>query len=155
RAISTVIDASLLPIIRDYVGKITQALADAGFRNELLLANCIGGMMPANDLIARPIFSVMSGPTLAPVAALQLTDAADVIVIDMGGTTFDVSAVRQGRLIVSQEARIGNDMLGIPKIDVRSVGAGGGSIAWIDKGGLLHVGPMSAGASPGPACYGR
>ena len=73
----------------------------------------------------------------------------------MGGTTFDVSAVRQGRLIVSQEARIGHDMLGIPKIDARSVGAGGGSIAWIDKGGLLHVGPMSAGASPGRACYGR
>jgi N-methylhydantoinase A len=154
RAISTVIDASLNPIIRDYVGKLTAALREGGYRSELLLANCIGGMMPPNDLMARPIYSVMSGPTLAPVAAQQLTAAEDVIVVDMGGTTFDVSAVRQGRLIVSQDATIGNDMLGIPKIDVRSVGAGGGSIAWVDRGGLLKVGPQSAGAVPGPSCYG-
>lgn len=155
RAISTVIDASLLPIIRAYVGKLEAALQEAGFANELLLANCVGGMMPVEDLMARPIFSVMSGPTLAPVAAQRLTQAPDIIVVDMGGTTFDVSAVRHGRLIVSQDATIGDDMLGIPKVDVRSVGAGGGSIAWIDKGGLLRVGPRSAGARPGPACYGR
>lgn len=155
RAISTVIDASLLPIVSDYVTKLTGALEAAGFRDELLLANCVGGMMPPGDLIARPIFSVMSGPTLAPVAAQQLTTEPNVIVVDMGGTTFDVSAIRDGHFIVSQEAMIGDDMLGIPKIDVRSVGAGGGSIATIDAGGMLHVGPHSSGARPGPACYGR
>ena len=72
----------------------------------------------------------------------------------MGGTTFDVSAIRDGQLVVTAEALIGSDMLGIPKVDVRSIGAGGGSIAWVDVGGLLRVGPQSAGARPGPACYG-
>ena len=72
----------------------------------------------------------------------------------MGGTTFDVSALRGRQLVVTPEATFGMEMLGIPKIDVRSVGAGGGSIAWVDAGGLLRVGPQSAGARPGPACYG-
>lgn len=155
RTIASVIDASLKPIVSRYITKLINALEEAGYENELLLANCVGGMMPPNDLIARPIFSVMSGPTLAPVAAQQLTAERDVLVVDMGGTTFDVSAIRDGRLIVSQEATIGSDMLGISKIDVRSVGAGGGSIARVDSGGMLHVGPESAGAAPGPGCYQR
>ncbi len=111
--------------------------------------------MPPPALVERPIFSVMSGPTLAPVAAKSLTTEADVLVVDMGGTTFDVSAIRGGEVVVSSETYLGSDMLGIPKVDVRSVGAGGGSIAWVDSGGLLRVGPQSAGARPGPACYGR
>lgn len=155
RTIATVVDASLQPIVSKYITKLLDALRDAGYEGDLLLANCVGGMMPPGDLIARPIYSVMSGPTLAPVAAQRLTDEGDVLVVDMGGTTFDVSAIRDGRLIVSQEAMIGQDMLGISKIDVRSVGAGGGSIAYIDAGGMLHVGPASAGANPGPACYMR
>ena len=73
----------------------------------------------------------------------------------MGGTTFDVSALRNRQLVVTPEATFGMEMLGIPKIDVRSVGAGGGSIAWVDAGGLLRSGPQSASARPGPACYGR
>ena len=153
RTVACVIDASLKPIVSRYITKVLSALEHAGYENELLLANCVGGMMPPDDLIARPIFSVMSGPTLAPVAAQQLTAEPDVLVVDMGGTTFDVSAIRDGRLIVSQEATIGYDMLGISKIDVRSVGAGGGSIAHVDAGGMLHVGPQSAGAVPGPGCY--
>ena len=155
RTISTVIDASLRPIVSEYVDDLLSALTAAGYTNDLLLANCVGGMMPPADLVDRPIFSVMSGPTLAPVAAKSLTVRSDVLVVDMGGTTFDVSAIRQGEVIVSSEAYFGSDMLGIPKVDVRSVGAGGGSIAWVDAGGLLRVGPQSAGARPGPACYGR
>jgi N-methylhydantoinase A len=85
---------------------------------------------------------------------MHLTSADNVIVVDMGGTTFDVSALRNRQLVVTPEATFGMEMLGIPKIDVRSVGAGGGSIAWVDAGGLLKVGPQSAGARPGPACYG-
>ena len=112
--------------------------------------------MPPDEIIAQAdLFSVMSGPTLAPIAAQHLTDEPDVIVGDMGGTTFDVSAIRDGQLVVTPEAMIGHDMLGIPKVDVRSIGAGGGSIAWVDVGGLLRVGPQSAGARPGPACYGQ
>jgi N-methylhydantoinase A len=154
RAISTVIDASLHGIVSSYVLVLTEALAENGFARELLIANCVGGMMPPEEIIEKPIYSVMSGPTLAPIAARHLTDETDVIVIDMGGTTFDVSAIRDGNLIVTPEAMIGRDMLGIPKVDVRSVGAGGGSIARVDVGGLLRVGPESAGAMPGPACYG-
>ncbi len=154
RAISCVIDASLSRIVGDYVTVLREALAANGYARELLVANSVGGMMPPDEIIRRPIYSVMSGPTLAPIAARHLSDAADVIVVDMGGTTFDVSAIRGGEVIVTPEAMIGPDMLGIPKVDVRSIGAGGGSIARVDAGGLLRVGPESAGAVPGPACYG-
>jgi N-methylhydantoinase A len=154
RTIAAAIDASLAPVVRGYVQRLDHALRSYGYRNELLIANCAGGMMPPEQLVRRPIYSVMSGPTLAPIAALSLTRDDDVVVIDMGGTTFDVSAIRGGHLVVTPEAMIGNDLLGIPKVDVRSVGAGGGSIAWVDDGGLLRVGPRSAGAAPGPASYG-
>jgi N-methylhydantoinase A len=155
RMISTAINASLHPIVGAYVTKLGDVLRRAGYRNELLIANCVGGMMPVEEIVRRPIYSVMSGPTLAPVAGMHLTTAENVIVVDMGGTTFDVSALRDRRLVVTPEATFGMEMLGIPKVDVRSVGAGGGSFAWIDPGGLLRVGPHSAGARPGPACYGR
>jgi N-methylhydantoinase A len=154
RIIATAIDASISPIIRTYVDRLERALEGEGFAGELLLANCLGGMMPPAEMIRRPIYSVMSGPTLAPIAALALTEERDVIVGDMGGTTFDVSALRDHQVIVTPESRIHHDSLGIPKVDVRSIGAGGGSIASVDEGGLLHVGPQSAGAKPGPACYG-
>ncbi|MFC3229837.1 hydantoinase/oxoprolinase family protein [Marinibaculum pumilum] len=156
RTISTAIDASLQPIFSTYLSRLEAALRDGGYGGELLVANCVGGMMPAAEIIAKPIYSVMSGPTLAPVAARALCDAPLIVVIDMGGTTLDVSAVRDGELVVAAEAMIlPYDMLGLPKVDVRSVGAGGGSIAWVDAGGLLRVGPQSAGAEPGPAAYGR
>jgi N-methylhydantoinase A len=154
RTISTAINASLFPIVSAYTEKLQNVLKQAGYKNELLIANCVGGMMPPEEIIKRPIYSVMSGPTLAPIAGMHLTTADNVIVVDMGGTTFDVSALRSRRLVVTSESTFGMEMLGIPKIDVRSVGAGGGSIAWIDSGGLLRVGPQSASARPGPACYG-
>ena len=135
--------------------QLEQALEAGGFIGELLLANCVGGMMPATEMMRKPIYSVMSGPTLAPMAALKLSEEADIIVGDMGGTTFDVSALRDHQVIITPDSMIHDDSLGIPKVDVRSVGAGGGSIARVDEGGLLHVGPHSAGARPGPACYGH
>ncbi len=93
RVIAAAIDASISPIIRSYVQCLQDALVAANFRGELLLANCLGGMMPPPEMMQRPIYSVMSGPTLAPIAALALTDERDVIVGDMGGTSFDVSAL--------------------------------------------------------------
>jgi N-methylhydantoinase A len=155
RIIAAVIDASINPIVRGYVEQLDSALAEEGFKGQLLLANCLGGMMPVNEMIRKPIYSVMSGPTLAPMAAQALTEEQDVLVGDMGGTTFDVSALRNHQIIVTPDSMINQDSLGIPKVDVRSVGAGGGSIAFVDAGGLLHVGPRSAGASPGPCCYGN
>ncbi len=155
RAISAAVDAALHPVVGGYVNALDRALREAGYGNELAIANCLGGMMPPEDIAARPIYSVMSGPTLAPVAARHLSEKPDLVVVDMGGTSFDVSAVRDGQLVISPEAMLSEfDMLGIPKVDVRSVGAGGGSIAHVDVGGLLRVGPRSAGANPGPACYG-
>lgn len=154
RIIAAAIDASINPIVRTYIERLNTALIESGFTGDLLLANCVGGMMPVADMIRKPIYSVMSGPTLAPMAALALSDEADIIVGDMGGTTFDVSALRDHQIIVTPDSMIHEDSLGIPKVDVRSVGAGGGSIAHVDAGGLLHVGPQSAGARPGPACYG-
>ena len=154
RTISAAINASLFPIVSSYTRRLDGVLREAGYSRELLIGNCVGGMMPPEEIIRRPIYSVMSGPTLAPIAGMQLTTADNVIVVDMGGTTFDVSALRGRQLVVTSEATFGFEMLGIPKVDVRSVGAGGGSIAWIDPGGLLKVGPQSAGARPGPACYG-
>ncbi|MEW6632550.1 MAG: hydantoinase/oxoprolinase family protein, partial [Pseudomonadota bacterium] len=155
RIIAAAIDASINPIVRTYIEKLKTALDEEGFEGELLLANCVGGMMPLADMIRKPIYSVMSGPTLAPMAALALSDEPDIIVGDMGGTTFDVSALRDHQIIVTPDSMIHDDSLGIPKVDVRSVGAGGGSIAFVDEGGLLQVGPRSAGARPGPACYGN
>lgn len=155
RIIAAAIDASINPIVRTYIEKLKLALDEAGFGGELLLANCVGGMMPLAEMIRKPIYSVMSGPTLAPMAALALSDEPDIIVGDMGGTTFDVSALRDHQIIVTPDSMIHDDSLGIPKVDVRSVGAGGGSIAFVDEGGLLRVGPKSAGARPGPACYGK
>jgi N-methylhydantoinase A len=155
RTISAAINASLYPVVASYTTRLADALKSAGYARDLLIANCVGGMMPPDEIVRRPIYSVMSGPTLAPIAGLHLTDAADVIIVDMGGTTFDVSAIRGRQIVVTPESTFGMEMLGIPKIDVRSVGAGGGSIASVDPGGLLKVGPRSASAYPGPACYGR
>ena len=155
RTIATAIDASLHAVVPAYLGRLEGAVREAGFGGTLLVANGQGGMMTVGDIAARPIHAVMSGPTLAPIAALALSDEPDIVVIDMGGTTFDVSAIRARALIRTTEAPIVDDLLGLPKIDVRSVGAGGGSIAWVDSGGLLRVGPVSAGADPGPAAYGR
>lgn len=155
RVIAAAIDASIRPIVRTYIERIETALTHGGFQGELLLANCVGGMMPVSEMLRKPIYSVMSGPTLAPMAALALSDEADIIVGDMGGTTFDVSALRDHQVIITPDSMIHDDNLGIAKVDVRSVGAGGGSIARVDGGGLLHVGPHSAGARPGPACYGK
>ena len=100
---------------------------------------------------------------MAPIAGRYYaeidSEVPNVIIADTGGTTFDVSLVRQGRIPMTKETWIGQPyrghMTGFPSIDIKSVGAGGGSIAWVDSGGLLHVGPQSAGAVPGPVCYGR
>jgi N-methylhydantoinase A len=119
--------------------------------------------MHAADMAAMPIHSINSGPAMAPVAgrAFAALDHGDenAIVADTGGTSYDVSLVRKGRIPMTRETWLGEPftghITGFPAIDVKSIGAGGGSIAWIDDGGLLHVGPQSAGADPGPAAYGR
>ncbi|MHB8531234.1 MAG: hydantoinase/oxoprolinase family protein [Solirubrobacteraceae bacterium] len=163
RASGTAIDASLKPLMQRHLPEIENGLRDAGFAGELLAASSAGGVVPLGELVARPLWSVRSGPALAPVAARTVagaeTGSGDVIVCDTGGTSFDVSLVRGGDLVFTNETWLGEPfcghLTGLSAVDVRSIGAGGGSIARVDAGGLLRVGPESARADPGPACYGR
>ena len=162
RASATAIDASLKPLMQAHLRSMEDDLREAGCKGEILVSTSVGGCMHVDELIARPIHTVKSGPAMAPVAALTYSQMEgfgdDVIVCDAGGTTFDVSLVRDGAVKQTRETWIGGQWIGhilsISSVDVRSIGAGGGSIAWIDPGGLLRVGPRSAGAVPGPACYG-
>lgn len=161
RASSTAIDVSLKPLMSRYLGGLEQRLVDAGFRGRLLVLTSQGGALEAAALAEAPIHAINSGPSMAPVAGRHYGRGArhrgPVIVADTGGTTYDVSLVRGDTIPWSRETWIGEPyrghMTGFPSIDIHSVGAGGGSIAWIDSGGVLHVGPQSAGAVPGPVCY--
>jgi N-methylhydantoinase A len=163
RASSACIDASLKPMMAAYMSGLTQRLRDAGFAGRVLVVTSQGGVMDGADVARAPIHLINSGPSMAPVSGRHFSvvdEGNDTAVIaDTGGTTYDVSLVRRGRIPWSRETWIGQPfrghMTGFPSVDVRSIGAGGGSIAWIDDGGMLHVGPKSAGAVPGPVCYGH
>ncbi|MEK6709702.1 MAG: hydantoinase/oxoprolinase family protein, partial [Nitrospinota bacterium] len=163
RASSACIDASLKPLMSRYIGGLEEQLRKAGFRGRLLMLTSKGGVMDARELAEAPIHSVGSGPSMAPIAGRHFArldaKAETAIVADTGGTTYDVSLVRRGVIPMTPETWLGQryrgHILGFPSVDVKSIGAGGGSLAWVDEGGLLHVGPQSAGAVPGPACYGK
>ena len=163
RASATAIDASLKPLMGAYLGSLSSRLNSAGFKGRLLVLTSQGGMIDADEIAQSPIRAINSGPSLAPVAGRYFGQNAmpdaDVIVADTGGTTYDVSLVRGGQIPLTRDAWIGapfqGHLTGFPSVDVQSVGAGGGSIAHVDSGGLLKVGPQSAGAVPGPVCYGR
>jgi N-methylhydantoinase A len=163
RASCAAIDASLKPLMSAYLRGLEQRLREDGFAGRLLMVTSSGGVVDAADMAAAPIHSVNSGPAMAPVAGRHYAalDGAseDAVVADTGGTSYDVALVRRGRIPVTRETWLGLEyeghITGFPAVDVRSVGAGGGSIAWIDPGGLLHVGPQSAAADPGPVCYDR
>jgi N-methylhydantoinase A len=167
RASSTVIDASLKPVMQDFLIALEGDLAEAGFGGQLFVSTSFGGAWRPPEVVERPIYSVGSGPSMAPVAALTYGslelggggEPPDMLVCDTGGTTFDVGLVSGGAIHYTSETWLGGRWIGhitgTRAVDVKSIGAGGGSIAWIDSGGLIHVGPQSAGADPGPACYGR
>jgi N-methylhydantoinase A len=163
RASSTVIDASLKPLMIGHIESLSSQLRGAGFDGRLLVISSTGAVLDAEDIAAMPIHCLNSGPSMAPVAgryyAQRDAGSSTAIIADTGGTSYDVSLVRGGRIPRSEETWLGEvwfgHMTGFPSVDVKSIGAGGGSIASVDSGGLLHVGPASAGAVPGPVCYGR
>jgi N-methylhydantoinase A len=163
RASSAAVDASLKPLIADYLQGFLSDLKAAGFGGELMIGTSFGGRLTLDEAAARPLHMLRSGPSMAPVAgrraAEEESERRDLIVCDAGGTSFDVSLVRDGAISYSRDVWIGprftGHLTGSSAVDVRSVGTGGGSIAWIDSGGLLRVGPRSAGSHPGPACYSR
>lgn len=162
RASTTAIDASIKPLMQDHLRQMQSDLRDAGFKGNVFVSTSAGGCSHVENLIEKPINTVKSGPAMAPVAGRAFAALEglgnDVIICDTGGTTFDVGMVRDGELKYTRETWLGGQWMGhltaISSVDVRSVGAGGGSIAWLDEGGLLRVGPMSAGSLPGPVCYG-
>jgi N-methylhydantoinase A len=160
RTSSAAIDASLKPLMQQHLADMDRDLRSAGFGGELLVVTSFGGVMRLADVAERPLYSVNSGPAMAPVAGqIAAQPATDVVICDTGGTSFDVSVVRGGEVTFTRETWLGEPftghITGLSSVDVKNVGAGGGSIAWIDPGGLLRVGPQSAGAEPGPVCYSR
>ncbi len=163
RASSACIDASLKPTMAAYMARLNERLKSAGFNGRSLVVTSQAGVIDATEVAKTPIHLLNSGPSMAPVSGryFSLVDENNdtAIIADTGGTTYDVSLVRRGRIPWTRETWIGHPfrghMTGFPSVDVKSVGAGGGSIAWVDDGGMLHVGPKSAGAVPGPACYGN
>ena len=163
RTSASAIDASLKPLMQHHFRQLEQDLRDFGYSGAVLVSTSMGGVMTIDEVIDRPIHAARSGPSMAPLAGLNYSLAEDLggemIVCDTGGTTFDVGLSRDGAVVHSRDTWIGpeweGDLLGISSVDIRSIGAGGGSIAWVDEGGLLRVGPQSAGSEPGPACYGN
>jgi N-methylhydantoinase A len=163
RASSAAIDASLKPLMATYLRGLEARLRSAGFTGRLLMVTSNAGVLDAGDVADAPIHVINSGPSMAPVAGryyASLDGASDTAVIaDTGGTSYDVTLVRRGRIQSTRETWLGpmytGQITGFPAIDVKSIGAGGGSIAWLDPGGLLHVGPRSAGSVPGPVAYDR
>lgn len=160
RASAASIDASLKRLMAAHLGDLRTDLAGARFGGDLMVVTSEGAVLDVEEVVARPVLTINSGPSMAPLAGAASAPGAGVVVVcDMGGTTFDVSLVERGRVRHTREAWLGEPFVGhltgLSSVAVQSIGAGGGSIAWIDSGGLLRVGPQSARSDPGPAAYGR
>jgi len=159
RWVSAAMDASLRKLISTYAVDLNKQLTNLGFNGEVGMLNSCGGVMSTTEIVRKPIYTIDSGPAMAPVSGktYSVLDVKDnnAVVLDMGGTTFDVSCVINGEISVSREAIIGKEIPGISRVSVHSIGAGGGSIASVDSGDMVRVGPQSAGSVPGPACYNR
>lgn len=158
RASTTAIAAYLSPKIGGYLGHLESYLAGRGVQAPLFVMQSSGGILPSSGIRARPVEMLNSGPAAGVIAAIRVAERLgdpDLITLDMGGTSTDVCLVRDGTAEVTSERALDGLPVGMPSVDIANVGAGGGSIAWIDRGGMLQVGPQSAGARPGPACYGH
>ncbi|HEV8587067.1 MAG TPA: hydantoinase/oxoprolinase family protein [Methylomirabilota bacterium] len=158
RVSTTVLNAAVGPVLSRYLERLTARLADAGFHGVLLVMQSNGGVAAPAVARAAAATTLLSGPAAAPTAALAYVGphgARDFITVDMGGTSFDVCLVKDGTPAVTSEGRIARYPFALPSLAIHTIGAGGGSIGWLDEGGLLRMGPKSAGAAPGPACYGR
>jgi len=160
RASASSIDASLKPLMAAHLGDLFADLRAAGYESDLLVVTSEGAVLDVAEVLNRPVLTINSGPSMAPLVGAGAAPEEDVVVVcDMGGTTFDVSLVERGRVRHTREAWLGEpfvgNLTGLSSVAVQSIGAGGGSIAWIDGGGMLRVGPQSASSTPGPAAYGR
>jgi N-methylhydantoinase A len=159
RGVTAAVNASVQPILERYVARLAEGLRAQGYTRDLLVMNGNGGMVSAALVAKEAVKTVMSGPASGVMAAVYTGAAAgesNLITYDMGGTSTDVAMIRGGKAPVSNEVELEYAMpIHVPMVDVRTVGAGGGSIAHVDASGMLRVGPESAGSVPGPICYGR
>ena len=159
RGVTAAVNAGVQPVLERYIARLAGELAARGYGRDLLVMNGNGGMVAARAVAREAVKTVMSGPASGVIAACATGRAAgmpDLVTYDMGGTSTDVALIRGGVAPVSSEIEVDYAMpIHVPMVDVRTVGAGGGSIARADAGGMLRVGPESAGSDPGPVCYGR
>jgi len=159
RTSTTALNAYLQPVVGGYLGKLDRALATQGFAGQFHIVQSNGGVMSTATARRLPVRTALSGPAAGVIAAAAIATAAgfpDVITGDLGGTSFDVSLVVGGGVSLAAQATIEFGLvIRTPMIEIRTIGAGGGSVAQVDAGGLLQVGPESAGSRPGPVCYGQ
>ncbi len=158
RTITTILNEAIKVVIRAYIERLETELSQMGIEVPLNVMHSGGGILSGTQAIENAVRTILSGPSAGAVATKSestIEGYQNAIGMDMGGTSCDVSIVLDGELLRTTEGRINNLPVKTPMIDVSTVGAGGGSIAWIDEGGALRVGPESAGADPGPICYGR
>jgi N-methylhydantoinase A len=158
RASTTVLSAYVQPVIDGYLDRFADKLAGAGFTGRFSVMQSNGGRLPAVAMRRNAITALFSGPAAGVVGAIRQARRSgrrELITFDMGGTSTDVSLVQGGEAALAPETEVDGLPIRTPVLDIVSVGAGGGSLVWIDEGGMLRVGPRSAGADPGPACYGR
>lgn len=158
RLVVTALDAYLQGAVGDYVERLRTTLAALGIRADLQVMQSRGGITSAASIARRPVALLLSGLAAGVVGSKFIAEGAgegDAISLDIGGTSCDIALIRAGKAIVTNQARIGDFPLRQQMVDVNTIGAGGGSIAWLDDAGGLRVGPQSAGADPGPACYRR
>src|SRR6185312_8423699 len=158
RASTTALNAYLQPVVGNYLQRLDQSLRQEGFGGQILIVQSNGGVMTVETAQRLPIRTALSGPAAGVIAASHIATSAgypNVITCDMGGTSFDVSLVVGGESALAAQTAIDFGLVvRTPMIEITTIGAGGGSIAWVDRGGVLQVGPESAGAEPGPVCYG-
>jgi N-methylhydantoinase A len=155
---TTVVSAAVGPITAHYLAALREKLREIGFQGTLYMVQGGGLVQSVEESSRRAVTLIGSGPAAAPAGAIRLgqcIDSNNLFSIDMGGTSLDVCLIRQGEIPTTDYNWVGDERVAMKMVDVPSVGAGGGSIAWIDSLGLLRVGPQSAGADPGPACYGK
>ncbi len=158
RCSTSTLNAYLQPPLGDYLEKLDKGLRGGGFGGEILIVQSNGGVMSVDTARAFPVRTALSGPAAGVIAGAHIGDSAgfpNLITCDMGGTSFDVSLIADGESALAAQASVDFGMVvRTPMIEITTIGAGGGSIAWIDRGGLLQIGPESAGSDPGPVCYG-
>ena len=158
RMSTTTINAYLGPVMARYLRGLRHGISEVGIHSELQIMQSNGGVMGADTAAEKPVQTVLSGPAAGVIGGVALAGQAgepNVISMDMGGTSFDICLSYRNEVRRTQESEIQGFPVKVPMVDVNTLGAGGGSIAWIDAGGALRVGPQSAGADPGPSCYGR